>query len=161
MALRLEDIELIKQLKHRYMRCLDTADTAGLRKCLADDVSIRYIGGSYRIEAQGADEIVAMLAGGMYNDKYIGVHTVHHPEIDVHDETTASGIWYLVDWAMNFAIGKTTEGSAIYHDKYVKKDGAWLIQHSEYSRIYERFEDIEGKPNITAHLYAKMFGKPS
>ena len=29
MALRLEDIELIKQLKHRYMRCLDTDPVAG------------------------------------------------------------------------------------------------------------------------------------
>ena len=161
MALRLEDIELIKQLKHRYMRCLDTADPAGLRTCLADDVSIDYVGGSYHIQAKGADEIVAMLAGGMYNDKYIGVHTVHHPEIDVHDDNTADGIWYLVDFAINFAIGKTTEGSAIYKDKYVKKNGTWLIQHSEYSRMYERFEDIQGKPNITAHLYGKMFGKPA
>ena len=108
MALRLEDIELIKQLKHRYMRCLDTGDPEGLRKCLAEDVTIRYVGGSYKIEAEGADEIVKMLSAGMYNDKYIGVHTVHHPEIEVHDESNASGIWYLVDFAINFAIGKTT-----------------------------------------------------
>lgn len=155
MALRLEDIELIKQLKHRYMRCLDTADPAGLRGCLTDDASIKYIGGSYRIEAQGADEIIKMLSG-MYNPRYIGVHTVHHPEITVHDDDTADGIWYLVDWAMNFNIGKTTEGSALYHDKYVKPAGVWLIKHSGYSRIYERVEDIQGKPNITAHLYASL-----
>ena len=159
MALRLEDIELIKQLKHRYMRCLDTADPFGVRACLADDASIKYVGGSYRIEAQGGDEIVRMLSG-MYNPGYAGVHTVHHPEITVHDDDTADGIWYLVDFAINFNIGKTTEGSAIYHDKYVKRNGQWLIKHSEYSRIYERFEDIQGKPNLTAHLYATMTHKP-
>jgi hypothetical protein len=157
MALRLEDIELIKQLKHRYMRHLDTGNPEGVGKCFTEDATIRYAGGSYRIEASGREEIVKLLSG-MYNPNYVGVHTVHHPEIDVHDDDTADGYWYLVDSAINFNIGKTTEGSAIYQDKYVKINGTWLIKHSGYERIYERFEDIQGTPNITARLYKTKFG---
>jgi hypothetical protein len=157
MALRLEDIELIKQLKHRYMRCLDTADIPGLRATMHPDISIQYIGGSYRIEAEGRDNVIATLSG-MFNKKYAGSHVVHHPEIEVQDDTTASGIWYLTDYAINFNIAKTTQGAAIYRDRYEKLGGNWVIRHSGYTRLWERFEDFEpGRPpNLTAHLFATL-----
>jgi hypothetical protein len=156
-ALRLEDIELIKQLKHRYMRCLDSADPQGLKATLHPDLTISYIGGSYRIEAAGRDQVMQMLSG-MWNKKYAGSHIVHHPEIDVaEDGLTAHGIWYLTDIAMNFNIAMTTQGAAIYRDRYVKQDGAWLIRHSGYTRLWERFEPFgDSKPNLTAHLFATM-----
>ena len=156
MALRLEDIELIKQLKHRYMRCLDTADVEGLKGTMHPDITIRYIGGSYRIEADGREQVLGVLSG-MYNKKYAGSHIVHHPEITVaEDGETAEGIWYLTDIAMNFNISMTTQGAAIYHDKYVKLDGKWVIRHSGYSRLWERFEPFDKAPVLTAHLFATM-----
>jgi hypothetical protein len=155
MALRLEDIELIKQLKHRYMRCLDTADAAGLKATMHPDITILYIGGSYRFESAGRDTVMAALSG-MWNKKYAGSHIVHHPEIDVHDDDTADGIWYLTDYAMNFNIGMSTQGAAIYRDTYAKVDGQWLIRHSGYSRLWERFEPFDRVPNLTAHLFATL-----
>src|ERR1700756_1408796 len=104
MALRLEDIELIKQLKHRYMRCLDTADVEGLKGTMHPDITIRYIGGRYRIGGEGGERGIGGLSG-MYNKKYAGSHVVHHPEIDVaEDGETAEAYWYLTDYAMNFNI---------------------------------------------------------
>jgi SnoaL-like domain len=158
MALRLEDIELIKQLKHRYMRCLDTADVEGLKCTMHPDITIRYIGGSYRIEADGRDNVLNILSG-MYNKKYAGSHIVHHPEIEVADDgETATGIWYLTDYAMNFNLNITTQGAAIYRDKYVKQDGKWVILHSGYTRMWERVEkfDESTKPNLAFHLYATL-----
>jgi hypothetical protein len=156
MALRLEDIELIKQLKHRYMRCLDSADPEGLKATLHPDLTISYIGGSYRIEAEGRDQVLAMLSG-MWNKKYAGSHIVHHPEITVaEDGETAEGIWYLTDIAMNFNINMTTQGAAIYHDKYIKLDGRWVIRHSGYTRLWERFEPFDKAPVLTAHLFGSM-----
>jgi hypothetical protein len=156
MALRLEDIELIKQLKHRYMRCLDSADPEGLKSTLHPDLTIAYIGGSYRIEAAGRDKVLAMLSG-MWNKKYAGSHIVHHPEIDVaEDGETAEGIWYLTDIAMNYNINMTTQGAAIYRDKYVKLDGKWVIRHSGYTRLWERFEPFDKAPVLTAHLFGSM-----
>jgi hypothetical protein len=155
MALRLEDIELIKQLKHRYMRCLDSADAAGLRATMHPDIGILYIGGSYRFEMEGRDNVMAALSG-MWNKNYAGSHIVHHPEITVHDDDTADGIWYLTDTALNFNIGMSTQGAAIYRDRYVKHDGVWVIRHSGYTRLWERFEKFESKPNLTAHLFATL-----
>ncbi len=155
MALRLEDIELIKQLKHRYMRCLDSADAAGLRATMHPDIGILYIGGSYRFEMEGRDNVMAALSG-MWNKNYAGSHIVHHPEITVHDDDTADGIWYLTDTALNFNIGMSTQGAAIYRDRYVKHDGVWVIRQSGYTRLWERFEKFDAKPNLTAHLFATL-----
>jgi hypothetical protein len=156
MALRLEDIELIKQLKHRYLRFLDTADAAALPTTMHPDITVLYIGGSYRIEAAGREQVMATLSG-MFNRNYAGSHIVHHPEITVHDDDTADGIWYLTDYAMNFNIGMSTQGAAIYRDLYVKHEGAWVIRHSGYTRLWERFEPFDGKPpNLTAHLFATL-----
>jgi len=155
MGLRLEDIELIKQLKHRYMRCLDSADPAGLKATMHPDLSILYIGGSYRFEMEGRDNVLAALSG-MWNKNYAGSHIVHHP-IDVADDgETAEGIWYLTDYAMNFTLNITTQGAAIYRDKYVKHEGVWVIRHSGYTRLWERYEKMEVKPNLTAHLFATL-----
>ena len=155
MALRLEDIELIKQLKHRYMRCLDTADIQGLGGTMHPDISICYIGGSYRFEVEGRDKVLQALSG-MYNKKYAGSHIVHHPEIDVLDDIHAEGIWYLTDYAINFNINKWTQGAAIYNDRYEKLDGKWVIRHSGYKRLWERYEDFDKKPNLTSHLFATL-----
>ena len=60
----------------------------------------------------------------------------------------------MLDWAVNLGDGnKVTTGSAIYRDRYVYRDGRWLIQHSEYRRVFERvFHDPA--PGLTAHLTA-------
>jgi hypothetical protein len=97
------------------------------------------------------------MLSGMWNKKYAGSHIVHHPEIDVaEDGETATGIWYLTDYALNFNINKSTQGAAIYRDKYVKLDGKWVIRHSGYTRLWERFEDFDKIPNLPAHLFATM-----
>jgi len=38
----------------------------------------------------------------------------------------------------------------------VKENGRWLIHHSGYTRLWERFEDFDKKPNLPAHLFATM-----
>jgi hypothetical protein len=155
MSLKLEEIELIKRLKYRYWRSLDTAEIDDLRSCFAEDATVLFIGGSYHIEKSGRDEIVAQLSI-VFRPTFIGRHVGHHPEIDVHDDDTASGIWYLTDWTMHLDEGYTLEGTAFYHDKYVKKDGVWLIQHSQYRRNYEKIDPISPNSKITAHLFAEL-----
>ena len=50
MALPLEDYELIRQLKYRYCRCIDTANLDELRELFTEDASVCYVGGSYRFQ---------------------------------------------------------------------------------------------------------------
>ena len=119
MSLRLEDIELIKRLKYKYWRCIDTGDIAALRDLFTEDIKVDYIGGSYRWQMSGREKILASIAGS-FNSNGVGCHTGHHPEIDVLTDTTATGIWYLTDIFINLAEKVTTTGSALYRDKYLK-----------------------------------------
>jgi hypothetical protein len=153
MSLRLEEIERIKQLKHRYFRFLDTADLVGLRSVLADSATTAYIGNTYSVELQGAVRIVDYLAS-MFHSEAVGCHTGHHPEITVHNDTEAEGIWYLTDLYIDLRAGTILDGSGIYRDRYTKVDGEWKIQHTGYMRIYERVEPYERRPNLTSHYLA-------
>ncbi|MEJ0046951.1 MAG: nuclear transport factor 2 family protein [Rhodospirillales bacterium] len=78
---RLEDIEAIKQLKHRYLRSIDTADIVTLTTLLADDIEVDYKGGSYHWAVSGKQNVLDSIAAGFHN-RAIAQHTGHHPEIE-------------------------------------------------------------------------------
>ena len=158
MTMRLEDIERIKMLKHRYMRMLDSGDSDGLRDCFVPEATIRYEGGSYLYEAAGREEIIGLLSQ-MQNNQYVGMHLALMPEIIVHDADNAEGRWYMIDWAFNLATNRETEGAAFYQDRYVVRDGEWKILHSGYVRAYEKVEYREKPIDLHSHLFAK-FGPP-
>jgi len=159
MTMRLEDIERIKMLKHRYMRMLDSGDSDGLRDCFVPEATIRYEGGSYLYEAAGREEIIGLLSQ-MQNNQYVGMHLALMPEITVHDAETAEGRWYMIDWAFNLATNRETEGAAFYQDRYVVRDGEWKILHSGYVRAFEKVAYHEKPIDLHSHLFAK-FGPPS
>lgn len=154
MALPLEDIELIKQLKYRYCRCIDTANIAELKTLFTEDASVCYVGGTYRFEASGRDKILEALEYA-FHSQAIAFHHVNHPEIEVLTPTTATGTWYLKDWFLDLKNRVITDGSALYKDQYVKRAGSWLIQRATYERIYEIVTPVTETPNITAHYLAR------
>lgn len=154
MSLRLEDIELIRRLKYSYTRGLDTGDMATVAAVFAEDATVDYRGGTYHFQMTGRDAIVEALTG-MFNAQFVGSHTVHMPVIDIISDDEATGTWTLLDYALNLAEGnKTTVGAAIYRDRYVKRDGRWLIAFSDYERVYERVY-IDPAPGLTAHFLAQ------
>ena len=151
MALRLEDIELIQQLKHRYFRFLDTGNTEGLRGLFTPDATTAYVGSDYRIECKGPDEIAKFLT---FPPETVGCHTGHQPEIDVQSDDYAEGMWVLTDMFIDFRKNTILHGAGVYRDRYRKIDGQWKIAHTGYTRLYEREEPLTKKPNLTAHLLA-------
>jgi hypothetical protein len=151
MSLRLEDIELIKQLKGRYFRSIDTADKAALTDMFIPDARICYFGGTYEFEAEGRDNIVGALTSA-FHENFASIHNGHCPEITVLDDSRAEGIWYLQDWSLDLNTKLATHGAAIYRDKYVKVKGKWCIKESTYSRIYEQVDQLTELPNITARV---------
>ena len=154
MSLQLEDMELIRQLKYRYCRCIDTANIAELRTLFTEDASVRYVGGSYLFEAQGREQIMQAIEYA-FHSQAIAFHHVNHPEIAFTSATEATATWYLKDWFLDLKNKVITDGSALYKDRYVKRDGQWLIQHAGYERIYEIVTPVTDVPNITAHYLAK------
>jgi uncharacterized protein (TIGR02246 family) len=155
MSMRLEDIERIRQLKYRYWRCIDTGDIAALEELFTEDVSVDYIGGSYRWQMAGRDKIIESIAQA-FNSNSVACHTGHHPEIEVLTDTTATGTWYLTDVFINLVDKVRTTGSALYRDKYVKQNGKWRIAESTYERLYEEVERFEQAPNLTSHYLKRV-----
>jgi hypothetical protein len=154
MALPLEDLELIRRLKYRYFRCIDTANIAELKELFTEDADLRYVGGTYVAEVKGRDNILEFIANAFHAEA-IAFHHGNHPEIDVVSPSEANGTWYLRDWFLDMRRKVTTEGTALYHDRYVKRGDKWLIQHSEYERIFEIVGEVKELPNITAHYLGK------
>src|SRR5690625_1898399 len=141
MSTKLEDIEEIRQLKYRYFRCIDTANVEELAELFTEDADIRFEGGSYTFETQGRDKICEAI-GYAFHAEAIAFHHGNHPEIEILSEAKAKGTWYLRDWFLDLRRKITTDGAAFYRDRYVKRDGRWRIQRSEYSRVWEIVEEV-------------------
>ncbi len=136
---KLEQIEAIKQLKYRYLRCIDRKLWDELRDLFAENATSSYGGGKYSF--RGREQIMGFLVKSMSSPKFLSSHTCHHPEITLTSATTAKGVWALHDTVINLDQGWTLNGSAFYEDEYVKgTDGKWRIQHTGYTRTYEEIE---------------------
>ena len=151
---RLMDIEAIKQLKHAYFRCLDSANWAEMAELFHEDVSVHFIGGSYEWQLQGRGEYLDAVSKS-FHQQAIGHHNGHHPEIQILSETEATGIWYLADhmWMLNFDFHTT--GTAIYWDRYEKVDGRWAIRDTKYRRLYEMNRQLGEKLPLSTHYLAE------
>jgi hypothetical protein len=142
------DIEQIKNLKHRYFRCFDTADIEGLAGLFHPDVTLDVNGGIYRFRIEGREKYLDMVREGAHAEM-IMQHNGHHPEIELLSPTEARGIWYLQDsvWELRRKLHIT--GAAIYRDRYLKVGAAWLIKDVGFERVHEIVETIERAPNVT------------
>lgn len=155
---RLMDIEAIKQLKHAYFRCIDTANLEELGTLFDEDVKVHFIGGNYEWNLQGRKEYLDNVSMAFSNQS-IGHHNGHHPEIQVLSDTEATGIWYLADnmWILNHKA--FTTGTALYWDRYLKVDGRWVISETRYERVYEINQALEENPSLGSHYLGAHGGE--
>ena len=155
---RLMDIEAIKQLKHSYFRCIDTANFDELESLFHEDISVHFIGGFYEWRCQGKADFMANQRKS-FNTGSVGHHNGHQPEIRIESETSATGLWYLADnmWILPHKF--FTCGTAIYCDRYVKEDGRWWIKETKYRRIYEINRALDELPALSTH-YLAAHGTP-
>ena len=147
---RLMDIEAIKQLKHAYFRCIDTANMEELATLFHDQVLVHFIGGNYEWKLNNKEEYLASI-GAAFSKQAIGHHNGHHPEIQLLSNTEATGIWYLADNMWILKHKAFTTGTAIYWDRYEKVEGKWLIRETRYERIYEINRQLQENPRFDSH----------
>ena len=145
---QLVELELIKRLKYRYIRCLDLKLFDEIGECFIEDATASYGGGAYTYD--GRDAIVAFLRGSMGSTKMLTSHKVHHPEISLTAFDKATGVWALDDVVLLTDMGLTVRGSAYYTDEYVKVDGEWRIEHTGYKRVYEELAPRPADITLTA-----------
>jgi SnoaL-like domain len=132
------EIEEIKRLKYRYIRCLDQKLWDEMGTCFVDDAVALYSGGKYRYEGRAA--IIEFLSRSMGADTFHSSHRVHQPEIDLTSATTATGTWAMDDVVVMTDWQLTVRGAAFYTDEYVKVDDAWKIAMTGYKRTYEEIQ---------------------
>ena len=146
----LVELEQIKQLKYRYLRCLDLKRWDELAETFTEDAEASYGGGAYPFS--GRDDILAFLERAMGSEQVLSSHTCHHPEIELTSPTTATGRWALNDTVLLLDFDLTVRGAAFYEDEYVKVDGGWRIARTGYRRVFEEIQhrsNVEG-PTVTA-----------
>jgi hypothetical protein len=131
----LVEIELIKRLKYRYMRCLDQKLWDELETCFVPEATARYGGGLHSFE--GREAIMSFLRESMGSTTMLSSHRVHHPEIDLLGPDEATGTWALEDTVVLTDFGVNVQGAAFYSDRYVKDADEWRIAHTGYQRTYE------------------------
>ena len=137
----LVEIEAIKRLKYKYVRCLDQKRWDELVDCFTEDAVAAYSGGKYAYD--GRDAIVAFLVESMGDAGFLSAHRVSQPEIDLADASHAVGTWALVDEVLVNQYGVRVRGAAFYRDEYVKVDGQWRIARTGYDRSFEEMEPLD------------------
>lgn len=140
----LVDIELIKQVKYRYLRAVDTRDWELLATTLTEDVHATY---GERISVNSREELVNTLRESM-PENMISEHHAHHPEIEIHGDH-AEGKWTLHDQVLIADLGFFLAGSAFYEDSYRKVNGDWLISATGYVRNLEYVMDTRQIESFT------------
>jgi len=131
------DLEMIKRLKHRYMRAVDTKEVDELATCFAPDATLEADDGrrSYR----GREAIVAFFRELL--PQFTSSHVIGQPEIDMTSATTARARWRLDD--LVFRDRNILRGAGLYADEYVKLDGNWKIQHTGFIRLFRWTSTVE------------------
>jgi hypothetical protein len=139
----LVEIEAIKRLKYRYIRCLDQKLWDEMESCFTEDATAAYSGGKYSFE--GRDAILEFLVRSMGAESFLSCHRVHQPEIDLVAPDRAVGTWALDDVVIDTTWEITIRGAAFYTDEYVKVGGDWRIASTGYRRS---FEEIQPRANV-------------
>ena len=86
---------------------------------------------------------------GNFTPDTFGMHNGHTPEITVEGDR-ATGLWYLHDIFYNFKVMRVVEGSALYEDEYVRRDGQWRILTSRYNRLLEVVKSMPKDIRVTS-----------
>jgi hypothetical protein len=146
------DLEAIKRLKYKYMRCIDRKLWDELPEVFVEGATAAYSSGKYAFT--GREAILDFLTKSMGSPRFLSSHTVHHPEIELTSPTTARGQWALEDTVHILDANLTIQGAALYEDEYVKgDDGQWRIQHTGYSRTWEQMSPRDPGIKLTASLW--------
>jgi hypothetical protein len=147
------ELEAILRLKYAYFRTLDLKQFDQLGQLLTEDATAAYEDGRTRLEGRSA--IVGWLSEALSSPGIVTQHNGHHPEIDFTSDTTATGVWYLLDRVIIPAADLEIGGTAFYEDRYAKTGEGWRIAHTGYMRV---FEEHRTHSTLAVRSFSSRFG---
>src|SRR5262249_5873730 len=138
---RLSDIEAIKQLRAKHVRCIDTKEwDLWVKEVLAEDVETLTDGG----HIVGRDNVVASISKTLA--QAVTMHRIHIGEVWLTGPNTASAKWPMDDYVEMTVKGApfVLRGSGYYHEDYVRTENGWRIRRSQLVRL--KVETQRGEP---------------
>ncbi|MBF6090083.1 nuclear transport factor 2 family protein [Nocardia cyriacigeorgica] len=148
---RMEAVESIKALKHRYFRACDAKDPKGFRDCFIAAGSALDYGELGAFDADGMAAVFESIALKQVDGKHVILDMHHglHPDITIIDDTTASGRWTLQFRQVNLVEKTETVSTGEYTDEYVIEDGTWKIATCRFDRIWSITRPIGDSCRVT------------
>lgn len=137
---RLEAVEAIRTLKHRYLRACDAKRPDEFRNCFVTKGAVIDYGprmGKFE-DADGIAEVFSRIALQRVEGKLVifDMHHAVHADIEILADGEARGQWTLRFRQVNL-VSRTEQVSAIeYADRYVIEDGEWRIRSCEVSTLW-------------------------
>lgn len=142
---RLEDLEQIRSLKHRYFRAMTFHDYALLKETLTADVVTSYSDGLYVFDDR--EKLLRFLIDSHDPEaKIIAYWMAGMPEITLESETEATAIWAMYHFFYNQGAEFVDEMFVYYDDAYRKEDGVWRISKTGYRRVVNQILDRREMP---------------
>jgi SnoaL-like domain len=151
----LQTLEEIRQVKYRYLRCIDLKLWDEIGDTFTADATVDYGTQAYSkpLKLSGREAIVEFFRTSIGPD-ILTAHAAGQPEITV-DGDTATGIWSFQDTVISTEYRVLIQGAAFYRDRYERgADGRWRIAHSGYVRTYEAMMSLDDVPSFK--LIAKL-----
>jgi uncharacterized protein (TIGR02246 family) len=127
-----EDIEEIRALKGAYAEACDLGyDPDAMAELFTEDAVWEFTN-SWGVHRGHAE--IRRFMENVGKEILWALHYMIGPVITVHDETTASGKWYILELATMTGVADPAERDAVilsgtYADEYEKVDGAWKFKH--------------------------------
>jgi hypothetical protein len=146
---RLQDIEQLRTLKHRYMRWIDLKMWDELGDALTADAMLGTGTSAFGkpVEINGGKEIVAFLRARL-GPAVLTEHTVGQPEISV-DGDTAVGIWSQRETILATRHRMIIASSGFAEETYERGvDDRWRISRIAYARGYEAMMSLDDLPSF-------------
>ena len=123
----LVELEKIRQLKYRYLRCVDLKRWDEIGDVFTADATADYgtPSAGRPLDLRSREDIVAFLKDSLGNG-IITLHAAGQPEIEI-DGDTATGTWRFTDTVIATEFKVVISGAAFYEDRYRREDDgrAW------------------------------------
>lgn len=137
---RLEAIEQIKALKHRYLRACDAKRPDDFRNCFIAEGAVVDYGpqiGAFE-DADGIAAVFSHIALKQVDGKFVvlDMHHAVHADITLLGATEATGAWTLRFRQVDLRGGVERVSAIEYADRYLVEDGEWRIARCEVTVLW-------------------------
>jgi hypothetical protein len=153
------DIEGIRQVKHRFLRCSDLKLWDELGETLTENAALHTGTSAFGklVEITGRPEIVAFLRGKLGPD-VLTASVATQPEITV-DGDTAVGVWSYRETVLATRHRLIVVTSGFLEERYERgADARWRIARTVCVRSYEVMASLDDLPSFK--IIAALGGNP-